>query len=291
MKQGILLTLSLLFTSAYIWAENKRIFLLEAVEKQMVLYEVTRTQEPFNNKGLKIAVTNTGKEALVVKIDPAMIFAPEDTTYQDLMLPGNDMLYVGPGRTNSIEVQTYCAKSAARSPGHELKFRFKKQGDSSMIKTLDYMRQISVSTDLAQKTVWFLTDDHKDLSNVYENSQQEQSLKMIHFLSKMYAIEIPGYRTERAINTTTDAMARSEEILKLHVRLEWDQPSPETLSLSIFNENNEKVASYFEDMAVRKGRAEITASFETSSYPKGDYYVRVYNDIGNVIKEVKVPLQ
>lgn len=291
MKQGILLTLSLLLSSAYTWAENKRIFLLEAVEKQMVQYEVTRTKASFNNKGFKIAITNTGKEALVVKIDPAMIFAPEDTTYQDLMLPGYDMLYVGPGRTNSIEVQTYCAKSAARSPGHELKFRFKQQGDSSIIKTLDYMRQIGVNTELAQKTVWFLTDYQKDLSNIYESSQQEQSLKMIQFLSKMYAIEIPGYRTERAIDTTTGAMARSEVILKLHVRLEWDQHSPETLSLSIFNENNQKIASYFEDMAVRKGRAEITASFETVSYPKGDYYVRVYNDIGNVIKEVKVPLQ
>lgn len=290
MKNLILLTLPLLLNVS-VWAGNKRVYLLEAVEKQLVHYEVTRTRKPFNHKGLKIAITNTGKEALVIKIDPALIFAPEDTTYQDLMLPGNDMLYVGPGRTNSIEVQTYCAKSAARSPGHELKFRFKLQGDSSIIKTLDYMRQIGVNTELAQKTVWFLTDAHKDLSNVYDGAQQEQSLKMIQFLSKMYAIEIPGYRTERTINTTAGAMARSETILKLHVRLEWDQHAPETLSLSIFNENNQKVASYFEDMAVRKGRAEITASFETASYPKGDYYVRVYNDIGHVIKEVKVPLQ
>lgn len=291
MIKGILLNLLLLMNSAYGWAENKRMYLLEAVEKKMVHYTVTRTTEPFNNKGLKIAITNTGKEALVIKIDPAMVFEPEDTAYQDLMLPGNDMLYVGPGRTNSMELQSYCAKSAAMSPGHELLFRFKKQGDSSMIKTLDYMRQIGAGTELAQKTVWFLTDRNKDLSSIYEDGQQEQSLKLIQFLSKLYSIEIPGYRTERGINTTPGAIAQSEEVLKLHVRLEWVQHSPETLSLSIFNENNQRIASYFEDKAVRKGRAEITASFETTSYPKGNYYVRVYNDMGNIIKEVKVPLQ
>jgi len=291
MKHGMLLALMLLLTTAPTWADNKRINLLEAVEKQMVHYSVTRTKASFNSKGLTVAITNTGKEALVVKIDPAMIFAPEDTTYQDLMLPGNEVLYVGAGRTNTLEVQTYCAKSAARSPGTELKFRFKKQGDSSSIKTLEYMRQISAGQDLAQKIVWFLTDERKDLSSVYEDNQKEQSLKMIQFLSKLYAIEIPGYRTERGIDTTPGAVALSETVLKLHVRMEWEQPGPETLSLSIFNENNEKIASYFEAMAVRKGRAEITASFETISYPKGNYYVRVYNDIGNVIKEVKVPLQ
>lgn len=291
MKQGMLLALMLLLTAAPVWADNKRINLLEAVEKQMVHYSVTRTQASFNSKGLKVSITNTGKEALVVKIDPAMIFAPEDTAYQDLMLPGNEQLYVGPGRTNTIEVQTYCARSAALSPGTELRFRFKKQGDSSIIKTLDYLRQITAGQDLAQKTVWFLTDDRKDLSSVYEDSQKDQSLKMIQFLSKLYALEIPGYRTERGIDTTPGAVALSETILKLHVRMEWNQPGPEILSLSIFNENNEKVASYFEAMAVRKGRAEITASFETISYPKGNYYVRVYNDIGNIIKEVKVPLQ
>lgn len=291
MKQGILLALMLLLTATHIQAANKKIYLLEAVKKQMVQYSVTRTKAPFNSKGLKISITNSGKEALVIKIDPAMIFAPEDTAYQDLMLPGDELLYVGPGRTNAIEVQTYCAKSTARSPGSELQFHFKKQGDSSIIKTLDYMRQIAAGQDLAQKTVWFLTDDPKDLSSVYEDSQKEQSLRMIQFLSKLYAMELPDYRTERSIDTTPGAVALSETVRKLHVKLEWDQPAPETLSLSIFNENNQKIASYFEDMAVRKGRAEITASFETASYPKGDYYVRVYNDTGNVIKEVKVPLQ
>ncbi|MBL7706988.1 MAG: hypothetical protein JNM21_15680 [Taibaiella sp.] len=291
MRQGILLALMLLLTASHIQAANKRIYLLEAVEKQMVHYSVTRTKASFNSKGLKISITNTGKEALVVKIDPAMIFAPEDTAYQDLMLPGEELLYVGPGHTNVIEVQTYCARSAALSPGSELAFRFKKQGDSSIIKTLDYMRRLAAGQDLAQKIVWFLTDDRKDLSSVYEDGQKEQSLKIIQFLSKLYAIEIPGYRTERGIDTTPGAVALSETVLKLHVRLEWDQPAPETLSLSIFNESNQKIASYFEDMAVRKGHAEITASFETISYPKGNYYVRVYNDIGNIVKEVKVPLQ
>ncbi|RYD99719.1 MAG: hypothetical protein EOP54_02975 [Sphingobacteriales bacterium] len=291
MKQGILLVLLLLATSSPMWAENKRIYLLEAVEKQMVHYTVTRTNAPFNSKGLKIAITNTCKEALVIKIDPAMVFAPADTTYQDLMLPGNEVLYVGPGRTNAIEVQTYCARSAARSPGSELTFRFKKQGDSSIIKTLDYLRRIAAGQDLAQKTVWFLTDTQKDLSSIYDAGQQDESLKMIQFLSRMYAIEIPAYRTERGIDTTPGAVALSETVLKLHVRLEWDQHAPEILSLSIFNENNQKIASYFEAMAVRKGRAEITASFETISYPKGNYYVRVYNDTGNIIKEEKVPLQ
>lgn len=117
------------------------------------------------------------------------------------------------------------------------------------------------------------------------------SQKIIAFLSQLYQIPIPEYRTESFIDTTSGNVAQAAQVLKLHVNIEWEQSSPEALSLSIFNDNNQKIASYFENKTVRKGSGQITASFETESYPKGEYFVRLYNDNGNIIKEVKVSLE
>ena len=292
MKQKIMLLLfwTISIASAAV-AENRKINLLAAAAEHLVQFEVKRTKESFNQKGLKLFVTNTGKEALVVKVDAALLFEASDSNYQDLMLPGNEVLYVGPGKTNTIEVQTYCAKSYAMSPDSALAFTFKKQADSNSIKTFEYMRSIGAKSDLAQQAVWFLTDHHKRLSAVFAAEQEKESILLNQFLARLFHMPLPAYRTERGINTAPGMVAQTPEILKLHVNLEWEQSSPEVLSLSIFNSRNERVASYFEDKQVRKGKGKITASFETVDYPKGEYSVRLYNDIGNVLKEVKVDLE
>lgn len=272
-------------------AENRKIDLLAAASEELVEFEVKRTREPFNQKGLKLFVSNTGKEALMVKVDAALLFEASDSNYQDLILPGNEVLYVGPGKTNSIEVQTYCAKSYAMSPDSSLAFTFKEQADSNTIKTFEYMRNIGAKADLAQQAVWFLTDQNKRLNTVFAAEQEKESILLNQFLSRLFQIPLPAYRTEQGINTASGMVARTPEILKLHVTLEWEQSSPEVLSLSIFNSRNERVASYFEDKQVRKGKGKITASFETVDYPKGEYSVRLYNDIGNVLKQIKVDLE
>lgn len=286
-----MLLVAMLINSGTGFSENKRMLLLDAVENKLVQYKVARTKNSFNDNGLQINITNQSKEALVIKIDPALIFEPEDTNYQDLILPGDEVLFVGPGRTNSLEVQTYCGKSYAMSPGSDLAFHFKEKGDERMQKGFGELKQLRASKHLSQQAVWFMTDKKKELSTVYDSDQRLESLKLMAYLAKAYNIQLPEYRTERAIDTTTGNIASLGAILKLHVTLEWKQENPDNLSLSIFNDKNVRIASYFENKRVRTGMGKIDASFETREYPKGDYFIRLYNDVGNVIKEIKVPLE
>ncbi len=272
-------------------AAIRKINLLEAHKERLVQFDVKRTSYSFKERGLKLNIHNKSKEPLVIKIDPALIFEPEDSTYQDLVLPGNEMLFVKAESIGTIEVQTYCGKSAALSPGEDLAYNYKKQGDSIMISTFEFAGLIGANADLTQKAVWFLTDIDKNLANVYSPDQDKQSQKLLIFLAKKMGYKIPEYRIESAINSEIGSIASAGKALKLHVDIEWDQPSPEVLSLSIFNDKNQRIASYFEDKMVRKGHVKISASFETYQYPKGDYFIRLYNDIGQIIKEVKVPLQ
>lgn len=281
----------IILSSSTSFSKNKKLSLMEAVESKLVNFQAVRTEHGFNSKGLRLNITNQSKEALVIKIDPALLFEPNDTNYQDLMLPGNEMIFVAAGRTNAIEVQTYCAKSDAQSPGSDLAFTFKQKGDSKMIKTLAYLRDIGARTDLSQQAVWFMTDKKKTLSKVYASNQREESKKLILFLSSLYDIPLPHYNIERGIDTTSGNVAYLGPVLKLHVTIEWKQESPENLSLSIFNDKNIRIASYFENQKVQRSIGKIDASFETREYPKGDYFVRLYNDAGTIVKEIKVPLE
>lgn len=291
MRHFINLLMVTFFITNVCLAEYKKMDLLDAASQGLVRFEVKRTNESFNQKGLELFVSNSGKEALIIKVDPALIFEASDSAYQDLLVAGSEVLRVEPGKTRSVNVQTYCAKSTARSPNAQLAFVFKTQADSNIIATIGYMRSIGANVNLSQQAVWFLTDQVKDLSAVFDTEQEKGSIQLRRFLSQRFNIPLPAYHTERSINTEPDLLARAPQTLKLHVNMEWEQYSPEVLSLSLFNARNERIASYFENTQVRKGKGRITASFETASYPKGNYSVRLYNDTGNVIKEVKVRLE
>ena len=273
-------------------AKVERMSLLEANRKQLITFSVARTNQSFMDKGLRLTIKNASKKALSIKVDPALLFTASDSSYQDLILPGNEILVVAAGTERSLQVQTYCAKSYAKSPDQDVLFTFAKQEDSTFIKTFNFIRKNGIITDLTQEAVWFLTDKNKNLSNVYSGSNEAQSNKLIKFLSELTQTKLPGYYTQKPINTTPNQIARIPKVLKLAVNLKWTQETTQKMNLSIFDSEGKKLQSYFEDKEMTAGTYELSAKFETSRYPQGAYKVKLYtSDDATLITEVEVPLQ
>ncbi len=290
MQLAILALIIMLSVNAY--GASKKLNLLDAYQQNLVAFSVEPTDKSYNDKGLKLSVNNISKHHLVLTIDPALIFAPNDTSYQDLILMGSEILVVNKGKTNVIEVQTYCAKSDASAPNQDLKFAYQKQGDSAMIQSLAYMKKIVASKELAQRAVWFLLEQNeRSLNSVYDSEQPNQSQLLVLFLNKLLNIPIPSYYVETEINTTPNEPAAPPKILRIHLTFEWNQNAEEELNLSIFDSNNKKMDSYFENKKMVTGLYKLNARFETSMYEEGDYTVKLYNNNGKIIKEMTVVLE
>lgn len=290
--KSILQLWALLLLSVNSFGAIKKLNLLDAHQQNLVTFSVARTDKNYNEKGLKLTINNLSKKNILITIDPALIFEPNDTSYQDLIISGSEMLVVQSGKSNSIDLQTYCAKSYAAGPNQQVLFTYKKQGDSTIIKTLNYMRQILASNDLAQRAVWFLLEkDSRILNTVYDSKQPNQSQLLISFISKLLNMPIPGYYVETAINTRPDEPVAPPKILSLHLTFEWEQQEVEELNLSIFDSNNKKIESYFENKKMVLGLYKLNARFETSMYEEGNYTVQLYNNSGKVIKETSVRLE
>lgn len=266
-----------------------RLRLLQALQEQKISISAKSSAASYHQKGIQLSIENKTAENILLEVDPAMIFAPEEAQYQNLVIEGFELLAVNAGKTRSIDMQSYCGESSDRAPLTGLVYHFQKQGDSIMIKTLQFIHNNKVSSDMAQQAIWVLTDKHS-LSDVYDYQDAPLSRRLTEFMGKLLGLEAPQYFTLKELSTMQGAPVLNKKTLKLIANLKWSLAQPEPLSLSIYNDKGEKVASYFDHKDFRKGQYDLNASFETVDYPEGTYTIKLYSD-KEVLKQMIIELR
>lgn len=260
--------------------------LKSAMAKELVKVSALKAEGSYNEKGLSLKIDNKSKETLEISVDPALIFQPEDTAYQDLMIAGNERTTIAPGASRQLMLQSYCAKSYARGPLKGLVFRYQKQGDSNMIKVMDYVRKNGINNESAQHAVWVLTNKH-DLSSVYIRGQDEASRKLVAYMAGLLHQELPPYFRQYNINTTPGQPVFVKKTLKIFALFQWQLDQPKNLTLAVYDSSGRQVDKMFENKAFKKGGYELNATFESAAVTAGDYYIRLLAD-GTMLKEKKV---
>src|SRR5437016_6054822 len=72
------------------------ISLKKALESKMIKLKAISTGG-FCGKCMRLSIINQSKIALDINIEPALIFRPSDTSYQDLVLLGNETISIDRG--------------------------------------------------------------------------------------------------------------------------------------------------------------------------------------------------
>jgi hypothetical protein len=150
---------------AYANADNK-ISLQQAILTHKVLVSA-RGNGGYMGKCLWLNMVNITCDPITINIDPALIFKPVDTGYQNLVVVGDETVVLNPDQETTVSVQTFCGKSYAACPATGIPFNFWKQGDSILVKTVRYIKEKSFYNHLGQSAVWTLTNN-KCISTIYD---------------------------------------------------------------------------------------------------------------------------
>ncbi|KAA5537440.1 hypothetical protein F0919_07125 [Taibaiella lutea] len=267
-------------------AKTIDITLTEAIQQNLVTVTSLSSGQSYNENGLSIKIENKGKKALNITIDPALVFAPEDTSYQDLIVAGDVKSVIAPSENKSITLQTYCGKSYAHGPGKDLIYHFKKQADSLMIKMLTFAKRRNINAELTQKAVWVLTNHHS-LNDIYDPSNDIASKELVQFMSRLLSLGMPDYFNYYVLNKTPEETVVPKKALRIYALFKWEMKEDDKLSLGVYDEKGGVTQQIFEGQLFKVGGYELNAKFESSNEPAGVYYIRLSSGKG-VIKETKV---
>jgi hypothetical protein len=278
-----------LFTACSTLAGNAAVLksgLKAAMDNGLVRVSAVSTGEIYNKKALKLQLVNNTRDALQLTVEPALIFKPADSAYQDLVLPGTEMLALAPGRSGELVVQTFCGKAHASAPGSKLEYRFKRQGDSVMIKTLLYISEHRLFDGLGQAAIWALTDNHS-LEGIIDAARPKESSELLALMVKLTGRPVPQYFKQYKLNTVAGQPVFEKRLLKIVANLEWRLEEPRALTLGIYNKTGDLVQGIFEEKKMTKGIFKMQVQFEAEGAPPGKYFMRL-NDGNVLMKEIMV---
>lgn len=276
----------LCFMTDTVYAGTTKTSLSKAVSSKLVTISGKANANGFNKKGLTLHIENTGKSVLEITIDPALIFIPEDTSYQDLIISGNVKATIAPGKSSNIELQSYCGKSSSMAPVSDLSFSMGTQADSNMIKVLDYIRSNNIGSEVAQSAVWVLTNKH-ELSTVYDENEDEASRMLVAYMAGLLGEKLPEFYKQYNINTTPGQPVFTKKTLKIFASFQWQLDSPQSLTLAVYNGKGREVEKMFAQRAFKPGVYELIARFQSSKVEAGHYYIRLLSGT-KILKEKKV---
>ncbi len=259
-----------------------------ALQNGQIKVAAVSSGQNYHSKALRLQISNATREAIRLKIDPALIFRPDDTSYQNLVLPAEEMLALAPGGKAEIEVQTFCGKLHASAPGKALSYRLWKQGDSTMIKVTQYIRRHALYDDLGQQAIWALTDHH-NLDGIIDPARPKESAELLALMKKETGWETPEYFKMYKLNTVAGQPVFQKRILKIVANMEWKLDAPASVSLGIYNQTGGLVQGVLEEKIMARGGYKMLVQFEAEGAPPGRYFVRLIE--GDKLKkeiEVKV---
>jgi hypothetical protein len=305
MNKILLTTLGILFSGAAQANATKPISLQLAIKSRLVSVTALGTG-CYSGQCMNLSVTNLTGKHLNLNVDPAMIFKPVDTNYQNLVVVGDEQIDLQPCEWKTVALQTFCGKSYAHCPSQNLQFNFWKQGDSVMIKTVLFIKQNNYYYQLGQFAIWSLTN-HMPLSNIYYAGSPEDSKKFVVFEANLRHLPVPEYYSTYTITSETNTTnhyntqshssnrtVRTTNVVapvrtgKQYVELNFKTDPQRNVYLVIITENGEVYNNNRVIEAITGTDHRIRVMFDESKDNKGRYIVMLRNDDNTILDKKTV---
>jgi hypothetical protein len=285
LRIAVINLLALLFNTALFATTT----LTQAVDSKSISLSAIKNGEAFDGKGLTLTLKNNTDKKLSIIIDPALIFQPVDSSFQDLAIIGDETIVLGAHEQQTISLQSFCAKSYAMSPDTGLVYNSYKEGSTNLKKLMHYIQVNHIESSLAQLAVWAITNSHSP-GSIYDAANPTQSVQLASYVASLLLTNAPEIFTTHRIDITPNKIAYNPRPLKMFAKFEYIAESDQILTLGVYKEDGTTIESVFENKPFGKGGHRFTVEFEAEDAPKGKYYIRLSNGNG-IIKEQEVTIE
>lgn len=258
----------------------------KAIKSHDIKMEAINYEGRYVGKTTRLMLTNNNNSPIQVKVNVGMILRPDDTTYQPMVLAGEELLVVAPHQTGQVEVMTFCGNSPRSCPAEGLHYAFSRIGDDTLVKVLKYLKTNGLLDHLGQSAVWVVTNGHSP-RGVYDVNRDAESKKLVDFLCAATGRNTPDYYTVTQINETPSQPAYVPKPLMIVAKFEIMLDAPKTMTLGVYDDRGNLIQKVFENQEFGKTGHRFRVEFESADVPAGKYYIRL-KEYDQVLQEKMV---
>lgn len=289
--QPFALLAALVLMPGFLCATTLRMSLSKAI-KQKTVAVTTVSNGGYMGKGLHLHLQNMSDHELLVDIDPALIFTPSDSSFQNLVAVGDETIAMEAGRSSEVELQTFCGKSYAHSPETNIKYTLWKQGDAGLVKAIQYIHEQQLYGFVGQHAVWSFTNNHP-VSSIYDPVQPAASAMLATLVAQVKKVPVPEFYEYHKIAERAGQTAFSPEVTQLFVPITWSPKSHRNTVLGVWRADGSLYKRLQDGEVITDyGRTHsMTVTFDPKKDPPGIYYIRLIDEENEIWLEKKVEVR
>jgi predicted SnoaL-like aldol condensation-catalyzing enzyme len=291
--QSIKILLLSIFIFSFSFA--KAISLKDAIAQKKVSVAFSKNENSENSyygDCIKLKIKNNNNKKLEIEIQPGMFLMPEDSAEQRMMIAEEMMFALNSSSSKDIIINAFCTQMHHESPKESTIFKVGKMAKGYLLELSKLINKHRFFSSAAQDAVWCITDGH-DIFSINSINDEETNI-LRNFVSKatgqkLREVHVKSTPVEESANRQSGRYQAKETIIKDSVS--FSNREGGKYSLIMFTEDGDEMVVFFKDKYKKPTfRTTVRFSLTYTSFPAGTYFIRMYNDKGDIMynKEVEI---
>jgi hypothetical protein len=293
MKTKIFVLIALLFCSYVLTAENLSFSLFEAIQKKMVKVDIKGRGYTSDNsyghygKCIFVKVKNLTNQSLNLSLETGRRLTCVHDSIQDMMVAKSEMFALGPNGSSDFTINAFCTQKHDRSPGESSIFKLDGMSEGYLHELSLLIESLGMLDNTGQTAVWVLTD------SVSPNEIRGSDAAKVKKLKDFVLFAIGNMKTERATGFMYDYSfpEKTEKGFSLRGEINWEMPYSGLVSLTIYDNHNQKIKVLFDERLFRPGFQTFSYNLTNLSLKENEMYWLRVDGCGKRLKELAVKME
>ena len=253
----------------------------DALKQNLVAVAVTGTGG-HSGPSLKITCRNLRSKFLRLRIPQGQFMEPSDSTFQTLVVAGEQTLAVGTKTPAEAVLSTFCAQAGDRSPVSGAAFAVGAMAPGQLCKLLKFMAEKGkIDSPVAQTAVWCLTNG-EPLGSIDDP-------EIVKFTADLLGKTAPGYKIKRqAAEVVPGDRAASGKALVVEGNFQYTLAKDEKVVMNLLRADGTLIKQISKEETMKAGEHRSGLRLEVWNLPPGKYIVRMQTKDGRVIRDMEV---
>lgn len=212
-------------------------------------------------------------------------FGSQDSTLQDLLVVGEQVLALAPNGRATVTCRAFCCEASMGGPSVGSGFNEGSFADSALVKLARHLAMASYGEQAMQQAVWAVSDGNPISAIDAGDATATNALRQ--FVSTLTGRPVPWYTT--AFAEADEGTVFNPNATQVTGRVEFQQRHAGVLSIVVKDAEGRTIHVLDEGRDLRQGRYTIDVEVTVSNWPKGQYRICFATD-GVLLKQQEFEL-
>lgn len=263
-----LLTTTLMFSITYLIAKHTNTTIEQAAKNRLLTFKI-RGNGSYSGNCLKIKLNNVSRDTLIVYLECGRRLDSKNNDEQDILVTKEQKFVIPGQQTREFPLNGYCCQANNHAPAKDSDFNIGKMADSNLVALSHFCNINKFNEHEIQSSVWCVSNK-RPLASIPASNE-----RLRKFVASITKEELPWYQMDYKKGTSLSYIPTKPE--KITGYIDYKILTDDVLKIELKDEHGNLIQTYAANKQVKKGDYNCWFDLQVTHYPKGKFYIHIYN--------------